>query len=32
MAPIQLIHFQTPTIPPRFRERNTMNPLEQKEC
>jgi len=29
-APIQLIHFQTPSIPPRFRERNTMNPLEQK--
>ena len=30
-APIQIIHFQTPSIPPRFRERNTMNPLEQKE-
>jgi len=29
-APIQIIHFQTPSIPPRFRERNTMNPLEQK--
>ena len=22
--------FQTPSNPPRFRERNTMNPLEQK--
>ena len=30
-APIQIIHFQTPSIPPRFRERNTMNPLEQKQ-
>ena len=30
-APIQLIHFQTPSNPPRFRDRNTMNPLEQKE-
>ena len=29
-APIQIIHFQTPSIPPRFRERNIMNPLEQK--
>ena len=29
-APIQIIHFQTPSNPPRFRERNTMNPLEQK--
>ena len=29
-APIQIIHFQTPSTPPRFRERNTMNPLEQK--
>jgi len=29
-APIQIIHFQTPSAPPRFRERNTMNPLEQK--
>ena len=29
-APIQIIHFQTPSIPPRYRERNTMNPLEQK--
>ena len=31
-APIQIIHFQTPSIPPRFRERNTMNPLEQKNA
>ena len=30
-APIQIIHFQTPTMPPRFRERNTMNPLEQRD-
>ena len=30
-APIQIIHFQTPSNPPRFRERNTMNPLEQKQ-
>jgi len=30
-APIQIIHFQTPSIPPRFRERNTMNPLEQRD-
>ena len=30
-APIQIIHFQAPSIPPRFRERNTMNPLEQKQ-
>jgi len=30
-APIQIIHFQTPSAPPRFRERNTMNPLEQKQ-
>ena len=30
-APIQIIHFQTPSSPPRFRERNTMNPLEQKQ-
>ena len=29
-APIQIIHFQTPSAPPRFRERNTMNPLEQR--
>ena len=31
-APIQIIHFQTPSAPPRFRERNTMNPLEQKQA
>tara|TARA_R110002051_G_scaffold44641_1_gene90334 strand:- start:512 stop:952 length:441 start_codon:yes stop_codon:yes gene_type:complete len=30
-APIQIIHFQTPSAPPRFRERNTMNPLEQRD-
>ena len=30
-APIQIIQCQTPSIPPRFRERNTMNPLEQKQ-
>ena len=30
-APIQIIHFQTPSIPPRFRERNTMNPLKQQQ-
>ena len=30
-APIQIIHFQTPSIPPRFRERNTMNPLKQEQ-
>jgi len=30
-APIQIIHFQTPSSPPRFRERNTMNPLEQRD-
>jgi hypothetical protein len=30
-APIQIIHFQAPSIPPRFRERNTMNPLKQEQ-
>ena len=30
-APIQIIHFQTPSVPPRFRERNTMNPLKQEQ-
>ena len=30
-APIQIIHFQTPSAPPRFGERNKMQPLEQKE-
>jgi len=31
-APIQIIHFQTPSSPPRFRERNTMDPLEQRDA
>ena len=30
-APVQIIHFQTPSVPPRYSERNTMNPLEQKQ-
>jgi len=30
-APIQIIHIQTPLFPPRFREQNQMQPLEQKE-
>jgi len=30
-APIQIIHFQTSSVPPRFRERNTMDPLEQRD-
>ena len=30
-APIQIIHFQTASTPPRFRERNTMNPLKQEQ-
>ena len=30
-APIQIVHFQTPMIPPRFRERNSMDPLRQKD-
>ena len=29
-APVQLIQVLPPSIPPRFRERNMMNPLEQK--
>ena len=29
-APVQLIQVLPPSIPPRFRERNIMNPLEQK--
>jgi len=29
-APVQLIQVLPPSIPPRFRERNVMNPLEQK--
>jgi hypothetical protein len=30
-APIQIIHFQNSGVPPRYSERNTMNPLEQKQ-
>ena len=30
-APVQIINVLPASIPPRFRERNTMNPLEQKE-
>ena len=30
-APIQIIHFQTPSSPPRFRERNIMNPMKQQQ-
>ena len=29
-APVQLIQVLPPSIPPRFRERNVMNPMEQK--
>jgi len=29
-APVQIIQVLPPSIPPRFRERNVMNPLEQK--
>ena len=29
-APVQLIQVLPPQLPPRFRERNTMNPLDQK--
>jgi hypothetical protein len=29
-APVQIILSPTASIPPRYRERNTMNPLEQK--
>ena len=29
-APVQIIQVLPTTLPPRFRERNTMNPLEQK--
>ena len=29
-APVQIITVLPASIPPRFRERNTMNPLEQK--
>ena len=30
-APIMITHFQTPMLPPKYRERNEMNPLQQKE-
>jgi len=30
-APIQIIHFQNSGVPPRYRERNTMDPLEQRD-
>jgi len=30
-APVQLIQVLPASIPPRFRERNTMNPLEQRD-
>ena len=30
-APVQLIQVLPPSIPPRFRERNTMNPLKQQQ-
>ena len=30
-APVQIIHFNTPTHQPQFRERNQMNPLKQTE-
>ena len=30
-APVQLIQVLPPSIPPRFRERNTMNPLKQEQ-
>jgi len=29
-APVQIIQVLPTTLPPRFRERNTMNPLEEK--
>jgi hypothetical protein len=29
-APVQIIQVLPPSIPPRFRERNVMDPLEQK--
>ena len=29
-APVQLIQVLPPSIPPRFRERNVMNPMEQR--
>ena len=30
-APVQIIQVLPASIPPRFRERNTMNPLEQRD-
>ena len=30
-APVQLIQVLPPSIPPRFRERNIMNPLKQQQ-
>ena len=30
-APVQLIQVLPPSIPPRFRERNQMNPLQQEQ-
>ena len=30
-APVQLIQVLPPSTPPQYRERNTMNPLEQKQ-
>ena len=30
-APVQIIQVLPTTLPPRFRERNTMNPLEQRD-
>ena len=30
-APVQLIQVLPTTLPPRFRERNTMNPLDQQQ-
>ena len=30
-APVQIINVLPASIPPRFRERNTMNPLEQRD-
>ena len=30
-APVQIITILPASIPPRFRERNTMNPLEQRD-
>jgi len=30
-APVQFIRVQPPSIPPRFRERNVMNPMKQQD-